>query len=198
MSPQYASSDFPDTWIPAPFFGKPRLRETIQTTAPGVQVSQDHYKCFVDHSHVTMSKSGTSLLEGLGEEEVPIHLPHIQTRFPQIIPPVLELIPCSSETPCIYRFLRPSPCSRSAATMLGSTSYPTSLMEWVLRSHGLVECKSSILSTNPTSMLHASPSLPSVPGLRRRKCTQWHHYTPGRPRCQWAESAMRVYAYPTH
>lgn len=63
-----ASSDFPDTWVPAPFFCKPCLRETVQTIAPGVQVSQDHYKCFVDHGHVTMSKDGASLLEGLGEE----------------------------------------------------------------------------------------------------------------------------------
>lgn len=115
-----ASSDFPDIWIPAPFFCKPRLRETVQTTAPVVQASQDHRKCFVDHSHVTMSRDETSLLEGLGEEGVYLSICLTSKQafckgFPQIIPQVLELIPCSSETPCIYRFPWPSPCSRNGS-----------------------------------------------------------------------------------
>lgn len=37
--------------------------------------------------------------------------------------------------------------------MLGSTSYPTSLMEWVLRSHGLVELQ--VLHSPHKPHLHA-------------------------------------------
>lgn len=41
----------------------------------------------------------------------------------------------------------------------------------------------------PPFMRHTSPSLPNTSRLQRT-CTSRHHWTPGRPHCQWAETHL--------